>query len=81
MKTEDIALFHRIVETGSLVDAANILNLPKSTVSRRLQTLEDDLHVKLFHRQSRSFETVYADAVAEAPCTGVGSPFKGTADA
>ncbi|WP_394204538.1 LysR family transcriptional regulator [Shewanella waksmanii] len=54
MKTEDIALFHRIVETGSLVEAADILNLPKSTLSRRLQTLEDELGVKLFHRQSRA---------------------------
>lgn len=54
MKTEDIALFHRIVETGSLVEAADLLNLPKSTVSRRLQSLEDDLNIKLFHRQSRS---------------------------
>jgi DNA-binding transcriptional LysR family regulator len=54
MKTEDIALFHRIVETGSLVDAADMLNLPKSTVSRRLQALEDDLGIKLFHRQSRA---------------------------
>lgn len=54
MKTEDIALFHRIVETGSLVEAADILNLPKSTLSRRLQALEDELGVKLFHRQSRA---------------------------
>ncbi|MBE7214190.1 LysR family transcriptional regulator [Shewanella benthica] len=54
MKTEDIALFHRIVETGSLVEAADLLNLPKSTVSRRLQALEDELKVKLFHRQSRA---------------------------
>jgi DNA-binding transcriptional LysR family regulator len=54
MKTEDIALFHRIVETGSLVDAADILNLPKSTLSRRLQGLEEDLGVKLFHRQNRA---------------------------
>ena len=54
MKTEDIALFHRIVETGSLVEAADILNLPKSTLSRRLQALEDELNVKLFHRQSRA---------------------------
>ena len=29
MKTEDIALFHRIVETGSILEAANLLNLPK----------------------------------------------------
>ena len=54
MKTEDIALFHRIVETGSLVDAAELLYLPKSTISRRLQGLEDDLGVKLFHRQNRA---------------------------
>ncbi|MCL1048606.1 LysR family transcriptional regulator [Shewanella abyssi] len=54
MKTEDIALFHRIVETGSLVEAADILNLPKSTLSRRLQALENELNVKLFHRQSRA---------------------------
>ncbi|WP_394130684.1 LysR family transcriptional regulator [Shewanella maritima] len=54
MKTEDISLFHRIVETGSLVEAADILNLPKSTLSRRLQQLEDELGVKLFHRQSRA---------------------------
>ena len=54
MKTEDISLFHRIVETGSLVEAADILNLPKSTLSRRLNGLEEELNVKLFHRQSRS---------------------------
>ncbi|GIC76972.1 LysR family transcriptional regulator [Moritella sp. F3] len=54
MKTEDIALFHRIVEAGSLVDAAGLLYLPKSTISRRLQGLEDDLGVKLFHRQNRA---------------------------
>ncbi|MDX2320001.1 MAG: LysR family transcriptional regulator [Moritella sp.] len=54
MKTEDIALFHRIVEAGSLVDAAGLLYLPKSTISRRLQGLEDDLGVKLFHRKNRA---------------------------
>ncbi|PHR89621.1 MAG: LysR family transcriptional regulator [Moritella sp.] len=54
MKTEDIALFHRIVEAGSLVDAAGLLYLPKSTISRRLQGLEDELGVKLFHRQNRA---------------------------
>ncbi|WP_086981165.1 LysR family transcriptional regulator [Vibrio aphrogenes] len=54
MKTEDIALFHHIVEVGGLVQAADILNVPKSTLSRRLQALEDELKVKLFHRQSRA---------------------------
>ncbi len=54
MKTEDLVLFHRIAETGSLIEAADLLNLPKSTVSRRLQALEDELTIKLFHRQSRA---------------------------
>ncbi|MGX9463352.1 LysR family transcriptional regulator [Shewanella sp. A14] len=60
MKTEDIELFHRIVETGSILEASNLLNLPKSTVSRRLLSLEDSLNIKLFHRQSRSMSLTSA---------------------
>jgi hypothetical protein len=65
MKTEDIALFHRIVETGSILEAANLLNLPKSTVSRRLQSLEESLNLKLFHRQSRTI--TLTSAVSSQP--------------
>lgn len=53
MKTEDISLFHTIVNAGSLVNASNQLNIPKSTLSRRLTSLENDIGVKLFHRQNR----------------------------
>jgi DNA-binding transcriptional LysR family regulator len=60
MKTEDIALFHRIVETGSILQAADLLNLPKSTVSRRLLSLEESLNIKLFHRQSRAMSLTSA---------------------
>ncbi|GGP59047.1 LysR family transcriptional regulator [Shewanella saliphila] len=60
MKTEDIALFHRIVETGSILEASNLLNLPKSTVSRRLISLEESLNIKLFHRLSRSISLTSA---------------------
>jgi DNA-binding transcriptional LysR family regulator len=60
MKTEDIELFHRIVETGSILEAANLLNLPKSTVSRRLLSLEESLNTKLFHRQSRAISLTSA---------------------
>ncbi|QSX36741.1 LysR family transcriptional regulator [Shewanella sedimentimangrovi] len=63
MKTEDLALFHRIVESGSLVTAADLLNLPKSTVSRRLQSLEEELNVKLFHRQSRAISLTAAGSL------------------
>ncbi|GGQ32962.1 LysR family transcriptional regulator [Shewanella litoralis] len=60
MKTEDIALFHRIVETGSILEAADLLNLPKSTVSRRLLSLEESLNIKLFHRLSRAISLTSA---------------------
>ncbi|WP_170308300.1 LysR family transcriptional regulator [Parashewanella tropica] len=53
MKTEDISLFHRIVESGGISDTASLLNTPKSTISRRLKSLEDELSTKLFHRSGR----------------------------
>lgn len=60
MKTEDLKLFHRIVETGSLIRAAEIFNLPKSNLSRRLKGLEDELGIPLFHRQNRSIQLTHA---------------------
>ncbi|ENY73643.1 transcriptional regulator LysR family protein [Aeromonas diversa CDC 2478-85] len=53
MRTDDLKLFHLIVKNGGLVTTADMLNQPKSSVSRRLKNLEDELNVKLFHRQSR----------------------------
>jgi DNA-binding transcriptional LysR family regulator len=60
MKTEDLKLFHQIVETGSIIRAAEILNLPKSNLSRRLKGLEDELKILLFHRQSRSMQLTHS---------------------
>ena len=54
MKTEDIKLFHKVVEFGSLTEAAKWLDLPKSNISRRIKQLEDDTGIKLFHRHSRN---------------------------
>jgi DNA-binding transcriptional LysR family regulator len=56
MKTEDLKLFHQIVEAGSIIRAAEIFNLPKSNLSRRLKGLEDELKIQLFHRQNRSMQ-------------------------
>lgn len=63
MKTEDIILFHRIVESSSVSIAADLLNLPKSTVSRRLLTLEEELNTKLFHRQNRAINLTTSGAM------------------
>ncbi|GGA97493.1 LysR family transcriptional regulator [Agarivorans gilvus] len=53
MKTEDIKLFHFIVDAGNLTKASELLDLPKSNLSRRLKNLENELQVKLFHRDHR----------------------------
>lgn len=54
MKTQDIKMFQHIVESGSLVKAADLLDLPKSNLSRRLKVLEQTLGVELFHRQHKT---------------------------
>lgn len=50
---DNIATFVRVVRGQSLASAARELGVPKSTVSRRLQRLEQDLDAKLVHRDSR----------------------------
>ena len=54
MKTEDLKLFHQIVESGSMTQTSESLNLPMSSLSRRLKKLEDELNMPLFHRQRRT---------------------------
>lgn len=48
-----VAIFVRIVETGSLSAAARSLNIPKTTVSKRLADLEASLGVALITRTTR----------------------------
>lgn len=51
--TENIGTFVEVVRQQSLSAAARRLELPKSTVSRRLLRLEQQLSTKLLHRQAR----------------------------
>lgn len=46
--------FIRIAEAGSFTKAADQMNLPRSSVSRLIQELEDHLHTKLFERTTRA---------------------------
>ncbi len=48
-----LALFVTIVEAGSLSAAAERLDLPAATVTRRLQALERELSCRLLHRSAR----------------------------
>ena len=50
----DALLFARVVEDGSFTAAANALDLPKSTVSRRISRLEEQLGMQLMRRTTRS---------------------------
>lgn len=53
MNLNDISLFIRIVETGSFTAAADSLGVQKSTISRRIAQLEDDLNIRLLQRTTR----------------------------
>jgi len=49
-----IRVFNRVVETGSFTRAADSLRMPKATVTKLIQNLEDHLQTKLFKRTTRS---------------------------
>lgn len=50
---ENMSVFIRVVESGSISGAADRLGVAKSAVSRRLKELEEHLGVELFHRTTR----------------------------
>ncbi|MGS0624017.1 LysR substrate-binding domain-containing protein [Ralstonia sp. VS2407] len=54
MDLNQLALFVRVVEAGSFTAAAMRLDLPKSSVSRGIAALEQDLNVRLLQRTTRT---------------------------
>lgn len=50
---EDMYIFLRVVETGSITKAADKMNIAKSAVSKRLSLLEHKLGIKLINRTTR----------------------------
>jgi len=52
-KLQAMEVFIQVVDCGSFTRAAEMLNLPKATVSTLVQTLEATLSVKLLHRTTR----------------------------
>lgn len=51
----DLLIFAKAVEFGGFAQAGRHLSMPKSTVSKRVAQLEDDLGTRLINRTSRSF--------------------------
>lgn len=55
LNLNDLVLFATAVESGGFAAASRRLGVPKSTISKRVAALEDELGVRLIHRTSRSF--------------------------
>ena len=53
MDWDKLKIFHAVAEAGSFTSATVILNISQSAISRQIQSLEEDLNVKLFERHAR----------------------------
>ncbi len=53
MDWDKLKIFHAVAVAGSVTSATVNLNLSQSAISRQIQSLEDDLKVKLFERHAR----------------------------
>lgn len=62
-KLSNMRTFIRVVDSGSFVRAAELLDMPKSTVTRQIQALEEELGVKLLNRSSRALNLTEQGAV------------------
>ena len=54
IKLNDLEIFIAVVEAGSISRAAEMLDIPKSNVSRHLRQLEEGLGIRLLERTTRS---------------------------
>ena len=53
MDWDKLKIFHAVAEAGSFTSATINLSLSQSAISRQIQSLEEDLKVKLFERHAR----------------------------
>lgn len=56
MMIDDILLFVKVVDSGSILAVEKITNLAKSTISRKMQGLEQQLGGQIFNRNTRGIE-------------------------
>lgn len=67
----EMAIFVRVVESGSFTGAAKALGLPKSTVSRKITQLEERLGVRLIQRTTRSLSLTDTGSAYHAHCARI----------
>jgi DNA-binding transcriptional LysR family regulator len=58
MRIEQLQAFLAIAETGSFQQAARTCGCTQSTISRQIQSLEEDLSISLFHRHHQAKLTI-----------------------
>ena len=64
----DTLIFVKVVEHGSFIGAATALQLPKTTVSRKVQELETRLGAQLLHRTTRKLGLTEAGTIYYEHC-------------
>lgn len=67
----EMAIFVRVVESGSFTGAAKALGLPKSTVSRKITQLEERLGVRLIQRTTRSLSLTDTGSAYNEQCSRI----------
>lgn len=70
MEIESTRIFVKVVQLGSFTKAAELLKLPKSTVSRTVSRLETEAGTKLILRTTRSMTLTPAGQVFYENCLG-----------
>ncbi len=68
MDYHNLYLFVKVVERGSYISAANELSMPTSTLSRRIQQLEEQLGYQLLYRSARKLSLTEAGALFYRRC-------------
>lgn len=72
----DTLVFVRVVRLGSFTAAAQALQIPKTTVSRRVRELEQAIGVQLLRRTTRQLSLTEAGAVYYEQCKDIATIFE-----
>lgn len=67
----DLYYFARVVEHGGFAPAGRALGIPKSTLSRRIAALEEQLGVRLIQRSTRRFSVTEIGQIYYGHCRAV----------
>lgn len=67
----DIALFVAVVKAKSFRKAADVLDMPTSTLSRRVSHLETSIGIRLLHRTTRQIELTELGRTYFERCQGI----------